>query len=214
MAQVATTVGEGWQRFAALADGSSAPVVLATARDLTAAGFMQLDEGVFLLGTGSNGVTQTMFAMCALTGGLMQLAAWGYRLPRPGWAPEQYEGSGGPTADAAAGANAEAEAVGRRVGGLTLADAHRTPHLYLLAIGTFGLGITGLPFLINAKFLLNDVFGGCALPAATLVGASATFPSLLSAANLSGRFIWGPMSDRSRHLGAYLGAYLGDDSWR
>ena len=198
MAKVATIVGEGGQRFATLADGSTAPVVLATARDLTAAGFTQLEEGVFLLGTGSNGVTQTMFAMCALTGGLMHLAAWGYRLPRPGWTPERGLGSGGPTADADADAAAEteAEAAERRVGGLTLADAHRTPHLYLLAIGTFGLGITGLPFLINAKFLLNDVFGGCALPTATLVGASASFPSLLSAANLSGRFIWGPISDR------------------
>ena len=44
--QVATTVGEGGVRLATLADGSEAPVVLATARDLTAAGFSHLEEGV------------------------------------------------------------------------------------------------------------------------------------------------------------------------
>ena len=58
--EVALTLSEGGQRLA-LVDGVEREVVVATARDLTEAGFgSTLSEGVFLLGTGSNGVCEAM----------------------------------------------------------------------------------------------------------------------------------------------------------
>ena len=61
-------------------DGVEREVVVATARDLTEAGFgSTLSEGVFLLGTGSNGVCEAMVAMGGGVFAMMQLAAWGYR---------------------------------------------------------------------------------------------------------------------------------------
>ena len=60
--EVALTLSEGGQRLA-LVDGVEREVVVATARDLTEAGVgSTLSEGVFLLGTGSNGVCEAMGA--------------------------------------------------------------------------------------------------------------------------------------------------------
>jgi hypothetical protein len=44
-------------------------------------GFSHLQPGVFLL-DGSNGACQTMAVVGAVVAGMMQIAAWSYRLPR------------------------------------------------------------------------------------------------------------------------------------
>ena len=66
----------------------------------------------------------------------------------------------------------------------------------LLSLGTFLIGVTGLPFMMSGKFLIADIFSGASLPAATLQAAGAAFPAYLSAANMLGRGAWGPLSDR------------------
>ena len=38
--------------------------------------------------------------------------------------------------------------------GMTLAEAHKTPNMYLLMGSTGMLGITGLPFLLSGQFML------------------------------------------------------------
>ena len=64
MTDVALTLGEGGSRLATVG-GVEREVIVATARDLTESGFggMGLEEGVYLLGTGSNGVCESMMAM-------------------------------------------------------------------------------------------------------------------------------------------------------
>ena len=79
--EVITTTSDAGQRLA-MVEGKEVEVIVATTRDLVEAGFgSSIAEGVFVLGTGSNGVCEAMVA----TGGgvfcIMQAAAWGYRLP-------------------------------------------------------------------------------------------------------------------------------------
>ena len=79
--EVPFVLGEGGERLV-LVEGVEREVVVATARDLVESGFgSSVSEGVFLLGTGSNGVCESMLATGGLVFALMQTAFWGYRLP-------------------------------------------------------------------------------------------------------------------------------------
>mmetsp|Transcript_40472 Transcript_40472/g.131043 ORF Transcript_40472/g.131043 Transcript_40472/m.131043 type:complete len:445 (+) Transcript_40472:38-1372(+) len=159
--------GEGASRAAECVE-----VVLATPRDLVASGFGGLEEGVYLVGSGSNGVVETMGGMAVLTFCLLHVSAWSYRLPHPAdlarraRAAEAVGGAGGTAAERGAerGAGGEDEAArkGGALPGCTLSEAHGTPHLYLLWASTGALGITGLPFLLSGQFMASDVFGGAA----------------------------------------------------
>jgi hypothetical protein len=80
--------------------------------------------------------------------------------------------------------------------GYSLAEAHRTPHMYLLWASTGALGITGLPFLLSGQFMINDIFGGSALPSAVIGATAVAFPAMVGTANMVGRGVWGPVSDR------------------
>jgi len=54
--------------------------------------------------------------------------------------------------------------------------------------------MTGLPFIQLGKFMVNDIFGAALGPSAA--AAAASFPAVVAAANMGGRFAWGPISDR------------------
>ena len=187
---VALTLGEHGERLADVG-GVPTEVVLATSRDLLSSGFGGLEEGVYVVGTGSNGVVETMLSMGALSCAALQLAAWGYRLPAGG----VYE------------AGAHEQGLRRQpelplhsppahLRGMTLAEAHQTPNLYLLMASTGFLGVTGLPFLLSGQFMVNDIFGGAQLPAEVIGGAALAFPGMIGASNMVGRLLWGPVSDR------------------
>ena len=224
MTDVALTLGEGGSRLATVG-GVEREVIVATARDLTESGFggMGLEEGVYLLGTGSNGVCESMMAMGGGVFILMQAAAWGYRMPmtrvyqppaasRPSdepaaeaLSPAQGEGTGLSTpatpatpATAATAASAatpaKATASAPLPSDVTLAHAMATPNLYLLFFGSVGVCMTGLPFIQLGKFMVNDIFGAALGPSTAAVAAG--FPSIVAAANVAGRFAWGPISDR------------------
>tara|TARA_B100000524_G_scaffold340386_1_gene233473 strand:+ start:80 stop:1678 length:1599 start_codon:yes stop_codon:yes gene_type:complete len=184
------------------------PVVMATQQDLTASGFETLLEGIYRIdGDCSNGAVPTMLCMGAVVSSMLQISAWNYRLPAAAAAAEAASSNSrvDVTRDSSAKGepndSAELESAGGGANpppplwGLTMSEAQRLPHFSLLAIGTFSLGCTGLPFLICGKFMVADIFGGADLPASTIAAASAGFPALLSMANLSGRFLWGPVSD-------------------
>ena len=210
--EVALTLGEGGQRLATV-DGVAREVIVATARDLVESGFgSSLSEGVFLLGTGSNGVCEAMGAMGGIVFVLMQSAFWGYRLPAsrvyqaptPAAAPAPAEPAAVSTPaareEAVAGAAsatgeptkpAEAAAPPQHV---TLQAAMSTPNLYLLFAGSVGVCMTGLPFIQLGKFMVNDIFGATLGPSTAVIAAG--FPSIVAAANMAGRLTWGPVSDR------------------
>ena len=176
---------------------------MATARDLVESGFGgSLSEGVFLLGTGSNGVCESMVATGGLVFLLMQAAFWGYRLPatsvyQPPQLPAIAHGEPAGTATPATGvpvaaaAPAESAAPSRDV---SLQEAMSTPNMYLLFAGSVGVCMTGLPFIQLSKFMTNDIFGAALGPAAA--AAAVSLPAMVAAANVGGRFAWGPISDR------------------
>jgi len=192
LADVPVSLGEQGQRLAEVS-GRAAEVVVATQRDLLVSGFSGLEDGVFVVGSGSNGVSETMAVMGAVCFGMLQLSGWSYRLPAEAAAAAAAAAEAEKVA-AASSANGEQQPAGGG-GGLTLAEAQRGPNLYLLGVGTFGLGVTGLPFLLNGKFMINDVFGGADLPSATITAAAAAFPAIIASANMGGRLLWGPVSD-------------------
>lgn len=153
--EVAFVLGESGQRLV-LVDGVEREVVVATARDLVESGFgSSLSEGVFLLGTGSNGVCESMVATGGLVFVLMQTAFWGYRLPAtrvyeppplPPPPAEVVAGAGaGVGVGAATGAEAVAEVAAPPTGraapsfDLSLQAAMATPNMYLLFAGSVGV---------------------------------------------------------------------------
>jgi len=123
----------------ALVDGEAVEVVLATQRDLDISGFPSLAEGVFLL-DGSNGATETMLCVGGLTSLVLQFAAWTYRLP-PAAAPAAESTPAAAASPPPAAGVASAEPGADRE--LSLEQAMRTPHLYLLAFSTIGISMTG-----------------------------------------------------------------------
>ena len=155
--EVAFVLGDSGQRLV-LVDGVEREVVVATARDLVESGFgSSLSEGVFLLGTGSNGVCESMLATGGLVFVLMQTAFWGYRLPAtrvyqpPPLPPPPAETVAGAGAGVGAAAGAEpaaepaAEAAAAPTGraapsfDLSLQAAMATPNMYLLFAGSVGV---------------------------------------------------------------------------
>ena len=115
-------------------------MVVATARDLVESGFggSSLVEGVYLLGTGSNGVCEAMVSMGGIVFGLMHAAAWGYRLP-PGAVYQPL-----PSAAAAKVLAPQAAAAPPEVQDVTLQAAMRTPNFYLLFAGSVGVCMAGV----------------------------------------------------------------------
>ena len=208
--EVALTLGEGGQRLATV-DGVEREVIVATARDLVESGFgSTLSEGVFVLGTGSNGVCEAMGAMGGIVFVLMQTAFWGYRLPAsrvyqppPTLLPQASADPAAASSPAAEEATPAASAPGDEPAKaaevappqhVTLQAAMHTPHLYLLFAGSVGVCMTGLPFIQLGKFMVNDIFGATLGPSTAAIAAG--FPSIVAAANMAGRLAWGPVSDR------------------
>ena len=114
-----------------------------------------INEGVFLLGTGSSGVCESMVAMGGGVFMLMQAAFWGYRLPvgrvyQPPHAPDQAKTAATTEADGAATPlpdkqeTSPAAAPPAAPADVTLQGAMQSPNIYLLFAGSVGDG-SGVP---------------------------------------------------------------------
>eukprot|EP01047_Picozoa_sp_COSAG01_P062179 COSAG01_NODE_7870_length_3014_cov_8.008233_3_plen_550_part_00 len=182
--EVSITLGEHGESLA-MVDDTLCEVVRATSADLMKSGFAStLEEGVFVLGTGSNGACEAMAAMGGGVFVVLQLAAWSYRLPASGrWkSPEPIIEENGTSATPKPGTH-----------DITLSEARRTPNFYLLLAGSTGVCMAGLPFLQVGKIMVNDMFY-TALGAQTALIA-AGFPVMNAYASMGGRLMWGPVSD-------------------
>eukprot|EP01052_Picozoa_sp_SAG31_P037485 SAG31_NODE_4848_length_2906_cov_3.759173_2_plen_458_part_00 len=191
---VSISIGSNGEQLAVV-DGAPCEVIVATTKELMASGFGgTLEEGVFVLGTGSNGVCEAMLSLGAGVFVLTQFAAWTYRLPAGDmWVdPKPLKADANTSATDDVG---EAKTEQPAVKHLTLTEASRTPNFSLLFIGSLGVCMTGLPFLQLGKFMVNDMFGS-SLGAETAIIA-ASFPTMLAAANMSGRAFWGTISDHT-----------------
>lgn len=176
--EVKITLGEHGERVA-LVDGTPCEVIVATSKDLMASGFAStLEEGVFVLGTGSSGACESMVGLGAAVFVLLQLAAWGYRLPNT--KSGRYESKEQAPAD--------------DTDGLTVAEATRTPNFPLLFIGSVGVCMTGLPFIQLGKFMANDLFGTALSAQAATIAMGVPF--MTSMTNMGARGAWGPVADK------------------
>ncbi len=156
-------------------------------------------EGVYLAGTGDIGVADTFFTLGIIYFVIMLIAAFSYRIPKEGWAPEGYI------------APDESKSM------ITEHDVHidqalKTPQFWQLWV-MLCLNVTaGIGVISVAKTMMKDIFGG-ALPDIVNLEFAATYVLMISAFNMVGRFFWASISDYIGRKNTYyiffgLGALL------
>jgi len=188
----------------ALHNGEEVHVIAATARDLNESGFSELAsaglEGFFLIdGSGSSGACEALASLGVFSFGLLHAAAWGFRVPAPSTVAPATTPPTPPTPPTTPShvqpRVASAPTAPHAADGFTLGEALRTPQLYYLALGSFGISMIGLPFIHAGAFMINDIFSTALGSGAAALAA--TFPAHLKCANVAGRFAWGPVLDRT-----------------
>jgi len=141
-------------------------------------------EGVYLVGTGSVGVSQTFFTIGIIYLLVMLCAAFGYRVPREGWKPEGWEPP------------EEGEHHGKMI---TMHHVHidqalKTKQFYQLWVILCFNVTAGIGVLAVAKTMMTDIFGRT-LPDIVDLKFAATYVLMISAFNMVGRFFWASASD-------------------
>ena len=170
------------KRFAETAEGLK-EVVVVGANDV-ANMIIPGDVGVYLVGTGSVGVSETFFTLGLIYFVVMTIAALSYRVPAEGWVPKGWT----PPSDA------EIEKKMITTKHVHIDEALRTPQFYLLWVilcfnVTAGIGVLGV-----AKTMITEIFQK---KAALIVTSAFTtwYVMLISIFNMAGRIMWASASD-------------------
>ncbi|MEJ6393868.1 OFA family MFS transporter [Gymnodinialimonas sp. 2305UL16-5] len=168
-------VTEGGRRFAETANGL-VEVVVANASEAAVFGG---EAGVYVVGTGNTGAAATFMTLGIIYFCVMMFAAFQYRVPREGWAPEGWTPK--PAASGMVTRN-----------NVHIDQAIKTPQFWLLWVVlcfnvTAGIGVIGV-----AKTMINEIFGDLALVTAAFAG---TYVLMISVFNMVGRFFWASTSD-------------------
>ena len=170
------------KRFAETAEGLKEVVVIGV--NDVANMIVPGDVGVYLVGTGSVGVSQTFFTLGAIYFLVMTIAALSYRIPSKDWFPKGWI----PPSDA------EIQKKMITTKHVHIDEALRTPQFYLLWVilcfnVTAGIGVLGV-----AKTMITEIFQK---KAALIVTSAFTtwYVMLISIFNMAGRFIWASASD-------------------
>ncbi len=156
-------------------------------------------EGVYVVGTGNIGVAQTFFTLGVAYFVIMMIAAFAYRVPKEGWAPEGYVAP-----DETKGMITQHD--------VHIDTAHKTPQFWQLWL-MLCLNVTaGIGVISVAKTMMKDIFGG-ALPDVVNLEFAATYVLMISVFNMLGRFFWASSSDYLGRKNTYfiffgLGALL------
>ena len=200
-----TLINEGGKLFANYA-GQLQEVVVATSADVATSSFQ---EGVYLVGTGSTGLAETLLVIGGTYSVVMALCALGYRLPRAGFIPKSatttvVDATPDTKPTSAEVAKPEEEANSNitkfNVDGSV---ALRTNQFWLMWVG-FGLSITGCYGVIAmGKTMLSEAFG-MAYPGLVTAAFATFFVGCMSTGNLAGRILWPNLSD-------YWGRSMGGD---
>jgi len=199
--ELVTEGGRRLARVGAEAGGALREVVVLGA-DEGAALLVDMDPGVYVVGTGSTGAAETFFALGAIYFVVMLVAAFSYRVPAPDWRPAGWSPPDASTAD-------ERMITRHHV---HIDQALRTPQFYLLWIVlcfnvTAGIGVIGV-----AKTMMTEIFG-TTLPGVVDGAFAATYVLMISVFNMAGRFVWASASDKlgrknTYHLFFILGIVL------
>ena len=199
---------EGGRRFAESASGELIEVVVANAADLAATGIAGLREGVYVVGTGGTGATETFCVLGGVYGATILAAALCYRVPSLGWAPDGW--SPPPTADSSTADSSTDHGDTRRLlgdreegslfsAGITrsnvdIDEALKTPQFYQLWFQLFANVSAGIGVIALSKTMVTDIFG-TAMPTVVDGAFAASYVGAIGVANMAGRFAWATGSD-------------------
>jgi MFS family permease len=141
-------------------------------------------EGVYVVGTGSVGIMPTFVVLGVLYFVIMMIAAFSYRIPRQGWVPEGWTP---PT-------ESDEDKKMVTTHNVDIDEALKTPQFYQLWIVlcmnvSAGIGVLGV-----ASTMMSEIFG-TTLPTLVDGAFAATYVSMISVFNMSGRFLWASASD-------------------
>lgn len=175
-------VTEGGRRFVESA-GEQIEVVVIGANDV-AGMLVRGAEGVYAVGTGSVGVTQTFVVLGLLYFVIMLIAAFSYRIPAAGWKPAGWT----PPPESAE----QTKLITYH--NVDIDEALKTPQFWQLWIVlcmnvSAGIGVLGV-----ASTMMSEIFG-TTLPRIVDGAFAATYVMMISIFNMCGRFIWSSASD-------------------
>jgi hypothetical protein len=174
-----------------LDNGSMDEIVVATAKDLSEWSDFGLEEGAYLVGTGSTGVAETLLTIGCAYGTLMTIAAFQYRYPREDEAAaDATDAQASSTATATAASGAPVPAPKLTLHNVDTSVATYSKEFGLMYLG-FGMAAAGAYGFIGAgKTMVGECFGPVITPA-----FAAGFVAAMGAGNLAGRVGWTLASD-------------------
>ncbi|EGD72799.1 hypothetical protein PTSG_04526 [Salpingoeca rosetta] len=162
-------------------------VVVATDKIIYRLPFSDLAEGVYLAGTGSTGVTQTLVTLGAVYASVLLGASLIYRLPPANFAPVTASKDG----KVASGPTPKGPVT---KGNVHINDVMKTPQFWQIWLSFGAVASTGMGVLSIANTMIMEIFE-LSLPQIVSLSFASTFVMALSAANLSGRVGWAAVSD-------------------
>lgn len=199
-------------RRLANSDGKLVEVVVANANDIIRVGVEGLQEGVYVVSTGSTGTAMTFLTLGSVYFVSILGGAFAYRVPPSGYNPTVLQVGDNTDRSVAWKENttesehseklnvAEGEQKFSLVSaGITDKNVHidtalRTPQFYQLWLNLFcnvtaGIGVIGV-----AKTMVSDIFG-TTMPNVVDTAFAASYVGAIGIANMAGRFVWASSSD-------------------
>jgi MFS family permease len=152
-------------------DGKMIEVINAGAAEIAKLPY-DLQEGLYIVGSGNTGAAESLAVMGAAYFAVMAASAYAIRKPHPSFVPE------GMVTTAASGASAAIA-----VPDVSLGDAMTKPQFYLLGTTFFCLATGGIGMFSVAKPMMSEIFA-TALPAVVTSAFAAKYLLMLSAGNL------------------------------
>ncbi len=163
-------------------NGTMQEVVNATAGDLAKLPY-QLNEGLYLVGTGNTGAAEALMVMGSVYFTLIFSSALTLKKPHPSFVPSGMATPATTTSTTSA-----------ITPNINVDQAMSTPQFYLLGTTFFCLATGGMGLFSVAKPLMSEVFSGV-LPAIVTSAFASKFVLMLSGGNLGGRLGWAALSD-------------------
>ena len=173
-------ITEAGRRFVEIS-GNLTEVVVVTANDF-AKMIVPSDPGVYIVGTGSSGASQTFLFLGIVYFIVMTIAAFSYRIPAENWKPEGWT----PPKDSKKSMITQNH--------VHIDQALKTPQFYFLWVVlcfnvTAGIGVIGV-----AKTMMIEIFTP-SLPSIVTASFAGTYVLMISVFNMIGRIFWASMSD-------------------
>ena len=173
-------ITEAGRRFVEIS-GNLTEVVVVTTNDI-AKMIVPSDPGVYIVGTGSSGASETFLFLGIVYFIVMTIAAFSYRVPAENWKPEGWT----PPKDEAKSMITQNH--------VHIDQALKTPQFYFLWIVlcfnvTAGIGVIGV-----AKTMMIEIFTP-SLPSIVTASFAGTYVLMISVFNMIGRIFWASMSD-------------------